>query len=217
MDEMRYIIGIDEVGRGPLAGPIVVAAALIPAGWRPRRSGERTDLRDSKALTASQRESWNSYLISHPKVRVRMVEVRARKIDEVNIARAANMAARKACERLLFETGIDPSSCTVYLDGGLYISRSAGPRKRALVQTEEAFFAGRSVLSQTVVKGDEIVPAIRIASICAKVRRDSLMVKLAKKYPGYGFERHKGYGTKAHYAALKKLGISKLHRLTFVP
>ena len=144
---MRYVIGIDEVGRGPLAGPIVVAA----------------------------------------------------------------------CERLLLETGIDPRLCTVYLDGGLYISKAAGPRKRALVQTEEAFFRGRSILSQTIVKGDEIVPAIRIASICAKVHRDSLMIKLAEKYPGYGFERHKGYGTKAHYAALKKLGISKLHRLTFVP
>ncbi len=214
---MRYVIGIDEVGRGPLAGPIVVAAALIPMNWQPRRSGKRVDLRDSKALTVLQRELWSSYLISHPKVRVKMVKVQAQRIDEMNIARAANMAARAACERLLLETGIDPRLCTVYLDGGLYISKAAGPRKRALVQTEEAFFRGRSILSQTIVKGDEIVPAIRIASICAKVHRDSLMIKLAEKYPGYGFERHKGYGTKAHYAALKKLGISKLHRLTFVP
>lgn len=212
---MRYVIGIDEVGRGPLAGPVVVAAVLLPANWRPRGAGRRPDLRDSKQLSQIQRETWYEHLIAHPKVRFFVAEAQPRTIDEMNIARAADRAARIACEKLLAEGGVQAGECAIYLDGGLYLKTRTESRRRTLVHTEEVLLDAGAVIVQTIVKGDGLIPAIRIASIFAKVHRDRLMLDLAKEYPGYGFDRHKGYATKEHYAAIKKLGLSAIHRLTF--
>ena len=199
MEAMRYMIGIDEVGRGPLAGPVVVAAVLIPIGFRPRKRGKRPALRDSKQLTARERELWREYLALHPKVRYAVALVHPKKIDNVNISRAANEAALRAFKSLTKTYELKAKSYAVCLDGGLYLGNGRARRP-----------------AHTLVKADERIPAVAMASIFAKVHRDRMMVRLAEQYPGYGFERHKGYGTKSHYAALRNLGPTDIHRLTFI-
>lgn len=195
---MRYVIGIDEVGRGPLAGPVMVAAILVPEKFRARKGGQRVGLRDSKKLTAIQRELWNSYLLSNPKLSAIAVRVFPKTIDRINISKAANLAACRAYKKLLKIHNLNPADCEVYLDGGLYLGNGKG-----------------RLQANTIIKGDEKIPAIAMASIVAKVARDRIMVRAAKIFPEYGFERHKGYATKAHYEAIKRLGLTKMHRLTF--
>jgi ribonuclease HII len=191
----RYVIGIDEVGRGPLAGPLVVGAVVVPAGLKLGRGG----LRDSKKLTAQARSEWAEYIQSHPRLGYALARVSAVTVDRVNVARAANLAARRAFTRLAKEHKLRIESCSVYLDGGLYLGN------------------GRARLpAKTVIKGDEKVRAIALASIVAKVHRDRIMVRAAKKFPGYGLEVHKGYGTRTHRTAVRRLGPTPLHRLTFI-
>lgn len=213
---MRVVIGIDEVGRGPLAGPVVLAAVAIPAAWRPRKGQGRQSLRDSKKLTAIQRERWSAYLAAHPKVAFATAKAYPRSIEDLNIARAANKAARRALQKLLGRLG-EVELEGVYLDGGLYLQQLRSPRPRSAFHSEEVRLpGGRVVTAHTLVKGDEKIPSVKIASVLAKVQRDRIMAREAKKFPGYGFERHKGYATKRHYAALAKLGPTPIHRLTFL-
>ncbi len=208
-----YVIGIDEVGRGALAGPVVVVAALVPARrgtWLSARTvREFGKLKDSKKLTPHQREAWTSYFKSSGSgdraggVRFAVARVYPRGIERLNISRAANRAAARTLAVLARKYGIDPAKTPVFLDGGLFLGNrglqaSAFPR------------------AKTVVKGDEKIPAIAAASVIAKVTRDRFMVKLARRYPVYAFEIHKGYGTAAHRDALKKEGPCKAHRLTFL-
>ncbi len=212
-----YVIGIDEVGRGPLAGPVVLAAVAIPVSWRPREGGGRGSLRDSKRLTAIQRELWSGYLTAHHKVVFATAKIYPRAIDRLNIARAANKAARRALRKVLASLGGDAELAGVYLDGGLYLQQLRAPRARASFHSETVRFAAKvAVTAHTVVKGDERIVAVKIASILAKAQRDRIMANEAKRFPGYGFERHKGYATKSHYAALAKLGPTPIHRLTFL-
>jgi ribonuclease HII len=214
---MRYVVGIDEVGRGPLAGPVVLAAVAIPESWRPRKGNGRLSLRDSKKLTELQRERWAEYLGAHPKVAHVIVKAYPSTIDEVNIARAANLAARRALKKLTRMLNFASGDVSVYLDGGLYLQKLRHPRAKAVIHTEAVRLEpGYTITAHTVVKGDEKIVPVRMASIFAKVHRDGLMRREAKKYPGYGFERHKGYATKSHYEAINKLGLSKIHRLTFL-
>lgn len=196
---MRYVIGIDEVGRGPLAGPVTVAAILIPKKFRARQDKQRVELRDSKKLTEIQRRLWSAYLLEHPDVRSVAVKVYPATIDRINISKAANLAAYRAYKKLLKLHGISPADCEVYLDGGLYLGNGKG-----------------RLPAKTIIKGDEKIPAIAMASIIAKVTRDRIMVRAAKIFPEYGFGEHKGYGTKAHYRAIRKLGLTKIHRASFV-
>lgn len=207
---MNYMIGIDEVGRGSLAGPVVVCAAAIPVGWRPALAAammphskeKKIALRNSKRLSSRQREAWYAYLTNHPRVRYALARVYPRVIEKENISRAANTAALRAFRRLMPTLNVSRSAfrvSRVFLDGGLFLGNGRQ-------------FAG----AKTVVKGDEKFTSIKIASIIAKVSRDYLMVRLGKKYPVYGFEIHKGYGTKAHLAAIAKHGPSEVHRLTFI-
>ncbi len=191
---MRYIIGIDEVGRGCLAGPVVVAAAAVPAGFSPHPS----DLRDSKQLTEREREAWVAELSRNSRIQVSFARVSPVNIDRKNIANAANLAALRAFQRLIRENPF-LSEAGIFLDGGLYLGRR-GLVHRAL----------------TVVNGDEYVRAIQVASIFAKVHRDRYMAKLARKFPAYGFEINKGYATRTHRQALLKNGPTSVHRLTFI-
>lgn len=199
----RYVIGIDEVGRGPLAGPVVVVAAAVPVGFR-RVHAVLGKLCDSKQLSEEKRNQWSDYVRGLPDVHFAISRVSPRVIDRVNISKAANMAAKRAhaaVVSLLRTSARRMPTSPVFLDGGLYIGSKA-----------ESLLLG----AKTVIKGDEKIPAISVASIIAKVVRDRYMVQLAKEYPGYGFEIHKGYGTKGHYRALRRRGPTKAHRLTFL-
>ncbi len=193
------MIGIDEVGRGSLAGPVVVAAVAAPTGIRRQVSGVRKPLRDSKKLSPKRREEWFRFIQKHPHITYAIARVYPRTIERINISRAANLAALRAFKRLTNRYQVSGIKCQVYLDGGLYLGNGNQPP-----------------YAKTVVRGDEKFNSIKLASIVAKVSRDWFMTRLAKKYPSYGFEIHKGYGTKAHFAAIRKYGPSEAHRLSFL-
>lgn len=195
---MRYLIGIDEAGRGALAGPVCVGALLMPEDfdWQAvfsliTRRGE-PKLRDSKQLSPQQREIAYAYIAEHGTLRHAAALVEADVIDSIGIANAAREAAAIA----LTELGLTPGKAKVLLDAGLSVSGE---------WEQESF-----------VKGDENIPAIALASIVAKVTRDRHMDELAETHFHYGFEKHKGYGTQDHYRAIHAHGISPLHRRTFV-
>jgi len=186
-------IGIDEVGRGPIAGPVTVAAVALPAGTRlPRSLGP---LRDSKQLSARAREAWAAW------VRGTLPHAIARsspgRIDVVGIVPCANACALRAYRKVVSTTGEGP----VRLDGGLYL----GSRQR-----QEAYQA------VTASRSDEDFPEVALASIVAKVARDRMMARYHARYPAYAFDRNAGYGTRAHYEALERVGPCPLHRLTFL-
>lgn len=203
--KQEYIIGLDEVGRGSLAGPVTVCAAVIPKnlGFRIQDLGK---LRDSKQLTAKQREIWFTYFKDHPKISFAVAHVWPATIDRINISRAANRAALRAFLNLGRRYTLHDSRYTIYLDGGLYLGNVKSKRENL-----------KSIAKvKTIIKADEKINAVKIASIIAKVQRDRLMTRLAKKYPKYGFEIHKGYGTKRHKEAIRTYGSSEMHRLTFL-
>ena len=198
-NRMKYIVGIDEVGRGPLAGPVAVCAFMITEKGAERflqqKSLGKLPLRDSKKLSKLQREIWFTEIKKLQKALmcdfvVSMVS--AQKIDKIGIAPAIRFALARSLYKLNTK-----SYQLIFLDGGL----------KAPIEYKN---------QQTIIKGDEKIPAISLASICAKVMRDAHMQKMAKKYPKYGFETHVGYGTTAHYAALKKHGITEIHRRSFL-
>jgi ribonuclease HII len=195
----KYIIGIDEVGRGPLAGPVVVCALALDknALFLVRRSG--LILRDSKKLTPLQREKWLIW-IKENKIPYAVASISPRTIDKINISNAANLAAEKSFNQLVKKLKVVTKNCRVFLDGGLYLGKSQI----------------KNYQLKTVIRGDEKIPAISLASIVAKVIRDKKMEQLHKKYFRYGFDKHKGYGTKRHFCAIKKNGICILHRKTFL-
>ncbi len=223
---MKYIIGIDEVGRGPLAGPVTVAAILKPKKIKlpPVPKGKklkRVPLRDSKKLCAEQREIWFEWIQKNscPRKSVSVphesafcyavASVSPKIIDKINVSKAANLAATRALKKLLTQLTNQPiNQLTILLDGGLYIKMSTQKLKN--------LSKAKLITFKTIVKGDEKIPAIALASIVAKVKRDKAMKILHKKYPQYGFDIHKGYGTKIHMQALKKHGPSKLHRKSFI-
>lgn len=191
-----FVIGIDEVGRGALAGPVVVAAALVPRGLRLR------DLKDSKKLSAKQREEWFGYCKNNSRICFAVARVYPRGIERMNVSAAANLAAERAYRRLLKNAapGLRRARLAkVFLDGGLFIGNGLQPKH-----------------AKTIVRGDEKIKAVAVASVVAKVSRDAFMKKLAKKHPGYRFDLHKGYGTKVHLAAILKNGPCEAHRLTFL-
>lgn len=195
---MKYVVGIDEVGRGSLAGPVTVAAVFVRRGasLANRKLGK---LKDSKKLTPKKREKWFGYFRDNRYIQYSLARVYPRTIEKINISQAANTAALRAFSRLAADLNVKPQKCRIFLDGGLFLGVRGGVKN-----------------ARTVVRGDEKIKAIAAASIVAKVSRDRAMVRLSKKYPQYGFEIHKGYGTKKHRQAIKKYGPSEVHRLTFL-
>ncbi|MEA2715578.1 MAG: ribonuclease [Candidatus Parcubacteria bacterium] len=193
---MRYLIGIDEAGRGPLAGPVAVAAFAVKskAALRIFRG-----VKDSKQLRPEQRDEWFTLIRSCAKKGTAMYAVsmsRAETIDRQGLSRAV-AAALGRCLKKLERLGCAAERARILLDGLLY----ASPRFED---------------QQTIIDGDSKEPVIALASICAKVTRDRRMILLAKKHPEYGFDMHKGYGTKAHYRAIKKYGLLPIHRKSFL-
>ncbi len=185
---MHCVVGIDEVGRGPLAGPITVGVVCVPVtfSWK-----ECHDLKDSKQLTEAMRNRWYQWIKRHPSIRASVSSVSAKEIDRIGIVAAGNLAARRALKKLK----LSPKTAVIQLDYGLVV--------------------GTQWKQTAYIKGDERFPAIALASIYAKVTRDTYMTRIARQFPRYGFEVHKGYGTKKHRMSIKKSGISSLHRKTF--
>ena len=186
------VCGIDEAGRGPLAGPVVAAAVILD----PRRFPKllRDELDDSKVLTREQREACHGTLrqcVDRGAARIGVGAASVHEIDRVNILRASLLAMARAVAVL----GICPDVALV--DG------SIAPPIAAAVQT--------------VVKGDSLSFSIAAASVIAKVTRDRIMRGLAPRYPGYGWDTNVGYATREHGDAIRRLGISRHHRLSFAP
>lgn len=220
-----YIIGIDEVGRGPLAGPVVVCAVAIPRNHKPSSLAKDLPLRDSKKLTARQRAAWSTAIKNDDRIFYSIASASPRVIDRINIARATNRAATRALENLL-DTLPSPSRVNVFLDGGLYITYNSKFEISNLKSNTKKKYSAKfhnpktdkrfDLNIETIIKGDEKIPTISLASIVAKEHRDALMHRAHKKYPDHGFDRHVGYGTRQHIAAIKQHGRTPLHRNSFL-
>ncbi|MFH0803774.1 MAG: ribonuclease HII [Candidatus Tagabacteria bacterium] len=213
----KYIVvGIDEAGRGPLAGPLAVGAVATKISlnaskikfWKfliPKISASRKfcaptpriskiyflrNIKDSKKLSAKKREEWREILRKN--FDCQSVLIGPKIIDKIGISKAAKMAVAKILRKFNLPVG---GPDLVLLDGSL--------------------FAPKHYNQKTIIKGDEKVPLIAAASIIAKTTRDAKMLRLHKKFPQYCFDRHKGYGTKLHYKMLKKYGFCPFHRYSF--
>ena len=180
----KFICGVDEAGRGPLAGPVCAAAVILPIDTKIE------GLDDSKKLSEKKREILFD-IIKEKAVAYGIAFADVAEIEELNILGATYLAMCRAVEKL------EKSADYVLIDGN-------------------RFPPDLSIQGECVVKGDSKSMSIAAASILAKVTRDRLMLEYAKKYPCYQFEKHKGYGTKVHVEALKKYGISEIHRPSFL-
>ncbi len=199
--KFKYIVGIDEVGRGPLAGPVAVCAFIMPIGFKTSGFGP---LKDSKKLTPKKREeifckleilknSRQSSSQGSKKIDYSVCYESAKRIDKIGISKAIKNCIKKSLKNIK----ANPQKCLVLLDGGLKAPEEFKNQK-------------------TIIKGDEKERVIAFASVIAKVSRDALMCKMTKKYPKYCFEIHKGYGTKKHCEIIKKEGICEEHRKSFL-
>jgi ribonuclease HII len=194
--KFKYLIGIDEAGRGPLAGPVAVGAVSCRGEDYLKIRKIFGKIKDCKQLSLNLREMWYA----------RMLKARKEGLINFSCAYSGNLvidkrgivpAIRSALGRTLGELKRNPVSSYILLDGGL----------KAPVEYMN---------QKTIIRGDEKEMLIAMASVVAKVRRDRLIKKLAEKYPGYELEKHVGYGTLAHYRALGKLGLSAIHRRSFL-
>lgn len=189
-------VGVDEAGRGPLAGPVSVAAVALMARVPLDIGMSRGTLKDSKQLSEKKRGQWFEWLRGKQKsgrIKFTASLVGEKTIDRIGIVKAVKIGIGRCLKRL----DLKPEQCRVLLDGNLAAPKVYRNQK-------------------TIIRGDEKIPLIMLASIIAKVRRDRRMIKLARVYPDYNFETHKGYGTRAHYRALNRYGLSPLHRRSFL-
>lgn len=199
-------IGVDEAGRGPLAGPVVAAASwyrLTPLAFPAGDERSIRLIRDSKTLSEDQRETVYRWIVDHFEIGVGIVD--AETIDRVNILQATFLAMREAIAMLV---------------------EKCGTKERQRRQTIHVLVDGNrdipdvtpsQISQEAIVKGDARSVSIAAASIVAKVTRDRMMHEYDREYPEYGFSRHKGYGTAAHFEALRRLGSCPIHRHSFAP
>jgi ribonuclease HII len=186
------IAGVDEAGRGPLAGPVAAAAVILPSLWGNLGFDERLRaLNDSKQLTEVQREEFFSILTTHPEISFAIALVDAAAIDRINILQATHRAMNEALAQL------QPQPEHVLVDGR--------PVKSIRLP------------STAIVKGDARSYSIAAASVLAKVTRDRMMLEFHEQFPAYGFAEHKGYGTPQHLAAIATHGPCPIHRRSFAP
>jgi len=189
---LTLVAGLDEAGRGPLAGPVVAAAVIFPSHWQETGiPSELRELNDSKQLIAEQREKFFAILVAHPGIQRGIGIVDSLTIDRVNILQATHRAMNEALVQL------QPSAQHALVDG-LPVN--------SLRVTQTA-----------LVKGDSLSYSIAAASVLAKVTRDRMMLDYEREFPGYGFAEHKGYGTPQHLAAIAELGPCAIHRKSFAP
>lgn len=198
---MKWVIGIDEVGRGPLAGPVYVCAVAMPQAEYQKMNRRRgwqkpTLLKDSKQMTAANRELWHAKARTMEKaglIKIAVASRTAAMIDRQGIA----VCIRACIASNLKKLGLDPKDCMVLLDGGL----------KAPAEYKH---------QQTIIRGDDSQKIISLASVVAKVSRDQYMTALHKQHPSYLWSSNKGYGTRAHTSAIQKEGITLFHRQSFL-
>ena len=190
----KRIVGLDEAGRGPLGGPVVAAAVIV----KKDRKLKLLKVNDSKKLSSKKREELYEILINHPKIEWGIARVYEKVIDKINILEATKLAMERAIEKLKAKNkGKKQKIDFLILDGNFKINSNI-PQK-------------------AIIKADNKVFSCAAASILAKVSRDRLMRRYDKKYPKYGFSKHKGYATKLHFKMLKRYGPCKIHRKSFRP
>lgn len=182
------IAGVDEVGRGPLAGPVTAAAVILDPANIP------DGLNDSKALSKKKREALEPLIFASAQVSIAHASVE--EIDDINILRASHLAMERA---------------VAGLGGGAF-----GDVDHALIDGN-MIPRGLTLPATTIIKGDARCLSIAAASIVAKICRDRIMVELAQQYPGYGWDTNAGYGSKSHISALQNLGVTPHHRRSFKP
>lgn len=190
MNSFEYIIGIDEAGRGPLAGPVYIALVYVPIDFN---FSVFKKLDDSKKITKKAREEIFEEINQKQSkdVQVKTTYTQAKTIDKLGITKAIQLAINRGLRQMNFST----EKTKIFLDGTL-----KAPKKYS---------------QKTVVGGDEKVPAISLASVVAKVSRDRQMSKLGIKYPDFELEKHKGYGTKKHCQLVAEKGMTEIHRQSF--
>ncbi len=194
----KLVACFDEAGRGPLAGPVVAAAAVIlpdAAKNAKRQNIKLRQVKDSKKLSAQRRGEIYTFIIKDPHIKWGIGIVSEKIIDKINVLEATKLAMQKAFAAL--ESKLTRRIDFLIIDGNFSLDL---PRNQ-----------------KAIIKADEKVFSCSVASIIAKVTRDRIMARLHKKYPEYGFDRHKGYPTKLHKEMLKKYGAAKVHRKTFRP
>ncbi|KND49068.1 MAG: ribonuclease HII [Parcubacteria bacterium C7867-005] len=188
---MKYLVGIDEAGRGPLAGPVAVGVVRINSKFDKKFF---RGIRDSKKLTSKDRAMWfarTKGLKKEKKLDFAVSLISEKVIDKRGIVYAINLGMSKCLRKLRVKI-----TSQIFLDGSLHAPKEFKKQK-------------------TIIRGDEKIPVISLASVCAKETRDRYMERLGKKYPQYSFEVHKGYGTLLHRQNIKKYGLSKSHRKSF--
>jgi ribonuclease HII len=202
-DKIKYFIGIDEVGRGPIAGPVTVGAFIVPVENYKifLQLVDEFGVTDSKKLTEKKRETISKELCNGTEKGLWYFNIAMSSVDMIDkqgIVTGIKKALQKSIESVVKKYDINPKEVSVYLDGGL-------------------FAPSEFIHQETVIKGDLKIPVISAASVLAKVHRDRYMGTLDKKYEGkYNWSQNKGYGTKKHYEYIKKEGISDPHRKSFL-
>ncbi len=202
----EFVVGLDEVGRGPLAGPVLAVAVSVSS--LSYKVIKLKGINDSKKLSEKNREEFYKILINHPAIKWGIGMVSEKVIDKINILEATKLAMQKAINNLGEKNKKQP---LYKIDGRQYFTEAS------FLLIDGNFGIDSKIPQKSIIKGDEKVFSISVASIIAKVTRDRLMQKMHKKYPQYGFAQHKGYGTKLHIKNLEKFGPCKIHRKTFHP
>ncbi len=205
-DELRaegykYIAGVDEVGRGPLAGPVIAAAVVLPEDF------DVLGIDDSKKLSEKKRNELFE-IITEKAVAIGVGGVDEKTIDEINILQATKLAMKRAVE-----------ACEVKLKEKLELGEAdsdAGSHIIDYILFDAMKIEDIDIRQESIIKGDAKVLAIAAASIIAKVTRDLMMVAYDNEYPGYAFAKNKGYGTKEHYEGIYAQGMCPIHRKTFL-
>ena len=186
LKERGYLVGVDEAGRGPLAGPVVACAVVIK---RETKAVKSLEFKDSKKMSEKKREALCEAVEGIDEIEYSLAVVSEKVIDEVNIVGATKAAMQEAINKVKCPVR------KVIIDGNFTVDGDA--------------------LQEAVVKADTFIKECMLASVIAKVKRDAIMRELHFLYPQYGFDKHKGYGTKKHYEALRLHGITPAHRKSF--
>jgi len=228
-----FVVGIDEAGRGPLAGPVVAAATTVRKSEIRNPKSETNPkskiqnlkqfelIRDSKTLSHKQRESLFDFIHENFYIGVGICDHKT--IDRINILEATYLAVKKSLSDLFNKIDQDTrynkqANCKTQIPNHKQITKHKIQKPKQIVLFDgNRLIPNLSMEQKAIVNGDKFVKSISAASIIAKVTRDRIMLKMHEKYPKYSFEKHKGYGTKMHFAMLEKNGPCEIHRRSFEP